>query len=261
MLPLFAAALTAAAAMTTAALPIPYGHAHNDYAHARPLFDALEQGFLTAEADVYLVAGELLVAHDREEIVPGRTLDSLYLEPLRAIVRESGHVIPSAEGFCLFIDIKDDAAATWEAIEQRLQRTPELFTEFRDDGVTTRAITIMLSGNRPVEELARSPRRLAAIDGRLSDLDSTHPATLMPWISDNWKKNFTWTGEGQPHQHDLPRLRGIVSRAHAQGRKIRFWGAPDHAEGWRRLLEEGVDIISTDDLAGLQRFHRERQSR
>ena len=57
-------------------------HAHNDYEHDRPLQDGLDDGFTSVEADVWLVDGELLVAHDLEDVQPGRTLESLYLDPL-----------------------------------------------------------------------------------------------------------------------------------------------------------------------------------
>jgi glycerophosphoryl diester phosphodiesterase len=49
-------------------------------------------------------------------------------------------------------------------------------------------------------------------------------------------------------------LRQWVARAHAQGRKVRFWNTPDRAEAWRILTEAGVDVIGTDDLSGLQEF-------
>src|SRR4030095_12119754 len=44
--------------------PLLRAHAHNDYEHTRPLLDALEQGFCSVEADIYLIDGELRVAHD-----------------------------------------------------------------------------------------------------------------------------------------------------------------------------------------------------
>lgn len=62
-------------------------HAHNVYEHDRPLLDALDHGFHSIEVDVYLVDEELLVAHDRDDILPSRTLESLYLEPLRELIR------------------------------------------------------------------------------------------------------------------------------------------------------------------------------
>ena len=81
--------------------PLGQAHAHNDYEHDRPLFDALEHGFTSVEADVWLVDGELLVAHDREYVQPGVTLESLYLylDPLQDLVRGQGHsVYPKWDG-------------------------------------------------------------------------------------------------------------------------------------------------------------------
>jgi hypothetical protein len=50
------------------------------------------------------------------------------------------------------------------------------------------------------------------------------------------------------------KLLDLVDRAHAQGRRIRFWAIPDRPEAWGELLKAGVDLINTDDLAGLQAF-------
>jgi hypothetical protein len=56
-------------------------HAHNDYEHDRPLFDALDHRFKSVEADIWLVDGKLVVAHDPEDVPQaaeqGRTLRSL----------------------------------------------------------------------------------------------------------------------------------------------------------------------------------------
>src|ERR1700748_1478515 len=70
--------------------PLLNAHAHNDYEHTHPLFDALDQGFASVEADVYPVDGELLVGHNRRDLKPERTLESLYLAPLAARVEKNG---------------------------------------------------------------------------------------------------------------------------------------------------------------------------
>ena len=106
--------------------PLAQAHAHNDYEHDRPLLDALEQGFTSVEADVWLVDGELLVAHDLEDVKPGVTLESLYLDPLQDLVRsQPGHsVYPHWDGSLqLLIDIKSEGEATYAAIEQELSNT------------------------------------------------------------------------------------------------------------------------------------------
>ena len=74
--------------------PLAQAHAHNDYDHDRLLLDALEHGFTSVEADVWLVDGELLVAHDLADAKQGVTLESLYLDPLQEMVRsQPGHSV------------------------------------------------------------------------------------------------------------------------------------------------------------------------
>ena len=107
--------LTATAIGQKAVLPaaLPRAHAHNDYRHARPLLDALDHGFGSVEADVFLVDGRLLVGHARSELRPKRTLEALYLEPLRRRVRKhGGRVYPDCPTFTLLIDVKTDGSKT-----------------------------------------------------------------------------------------------------------------------------------------------------
>src|SRR3954449_8809162 len=75
--------------------PLWRAHAHNDYEHPRPLFDALDHRFGSVEADIFLVGDQLLIGHDATELDPSRTLESLYLDPLAARVKANhGRVYP-----------------------------------------------------------------------------------------------------------------------------------------------------------------------
>jgi hypothetical protein len=121
--------------------PLDRAHAHNDYYHPRPLLDALERGFNSVEADVHLVDGELLVAHHRDSVAAGRTLERLYLEPLRARVRANGgRVHPGRAPLLLLIDIKSDSLATWAALQAVLGRYAELLTTVVGDSVAEGAV-------------------------------------------------------------------------------------------------------------------------
>src|SRR5437764_15141577 len=57
--------------------PLTRAHAHNDYEHIRPLWDALDRGFGSVEADIWLTGDLLLVAHDKKQVKPDRTLEAL----------------------------------------------------------------------------------------------------------------------------------------------------------------------------------------
>ena len=102
-------------------MPLP-AHAHNDYYHERPLLDALEKRFRSIEVDVFSKGDSLFVAHDRNEIEPGRTLRELYLEPIRRLVNmASGLLYDTSSPLILLIDIKDRGIDTYKLMDAILQ--------------------------------------------------------------------------------------------------------------------------------------------
>jgi hypothetical protein len=248
-------ALTLAAAEDKQATPLPRAHAHNDYEHKRPLLDALEQGFCSVEADVYLVGDDLLVGHTRRDLRPERTLDKLYLAPLKERVRANGgRVYREGPAFYLMIDVKTEAKAAYAAIDKQLARYSDMLSVMRDGKFHSGAVTVVISGNRAQETIARQKVRYAGIDGRPTDLDSEAPAHLMPWISSSWGALFRWKGDGPMPAAQRDKLKEIVAKAHKHGRKVRFWATPEKPELWKELLAAGVDFINTDRLVELRRF-------
>lgn len=252
------AATAAPAAPTTR--PLPRAHAHNDYQHRRPLVDALDAGFCSVEADVHLVGGKLLVAHDALGLRPGRTLEALYLEPLRQRVAANGgkvHAGPGAPAtLTLLVDLKTEAEVTYAALREVLKGYGPLITRWEDGREVAGPVTVIISGNRPRQTMLAEKTRWAAYDGRLPDLDADDPppATFVPLVSSSWGPTFRWRGQGPMPEAERARLRELVARAHAQGRRIRFWGAPDRVEAWRELHAAGVDLINTDRLKELSAF-------
>jgi hypothetical protein len=235
--------------------PLTHVHAHNDYVHPHPLFDALDHGFCSVEADIYLVDGQLLVAHERFQTKPERTLQALYLDPLRERAKTNGgHVYPNGPEFTLLIDLKGDWHKIYPALRDVLKQYTTMLTTFRDGLKDTNAISVIITGNRDRTMFAGESVRYAALDGELQDLDSGEPATLIPWISGNWYQTFRWNGAGTISGGEKAKLKEIAAKAHQQGRRVRFWGAPDKPDFWRELLEDDVDLINTDDLEGAQAF-------
>jgi hypothetical protein len=247
----------AAACAGLAVEPLENAHSHNDYWRERPLLDALDRGFGSVEADVFLVDGKLLVGHERRELRGDRSLESLYLVPLAARVRENGgSVQPDGKRFYLLVDIKSGAEDTYQALHEVLSKYAAMLTRIENGNVRPGAVTVVISGNRPRMEARDAEARYAGWDGRTADLASVAPAHLMPMISDSWMSQFTWTGDGPMPSSERAKLREFVRQAHAAGRVVRFWATPENEHVWQELRSAGVDLINTDQLDRLAAFLR-----
>ncbi|MET4921608.1 phosphatidylinositol-specific phospholipase C/glycerophosphodiester phosphodiesterase family protein [Streptomyces sp. PSRA5] len=267
----FAAALAGAVAVPSYAQatergggpePLRRAHAHNDYLHERPLHDALSHRFTSVEADVFLVGGELLVAHEPETLDPTRTLRSLYLDPLRDRVRANGGAVYRGHHrpVQLLVDIKADGAAAYLELHRQLRAYRSMLSTYSHGAVRYGAVTPVISGDRAARVPIEAQRvRHAFYDGRLDDLGSAAPASFVPLISSNWTTRFTWLGVGAFPAAERAELHRIVRTAHRRGQRVRFWATPDLAGPardavWSELLDAGVDHVNTDDLAGLESF-------
>jgi hypothetical protein len=235
--------------------PLKNAHAHNDYEHTRPLFDALDQGFNSVEADVFLVDGKLLVGHTRFDLRNNRTLESLYLDPMRERIRANGgRLHKGGPPAWLLVDVKTDADPTYTALHDVLSRYADIITAIDGDKVEQKAITVVISGNMARQAMAKQKLRYSGYDGRAGDVNSDLPAHLMPWVSDNWTKLFKWRGEGDIPAEERAKLRDFVAAAHKHGRAVRFWGTPEKPAVWKELRAAEVDLINTDQLAELRAF-------
>ncbi|MDX1952018.1 MAG: phosphatidylinositol-specific phospholipase C/glycerophosphodiester phosphodiesterase family protein [Verrucomicrobiota bacterium] len=229
----------------------PAGHSHNDYRQEIPLWTALTNDFKSIEADVFLRKDKLLVAHDAIELCERKELTTLYLEPLKQYFSTRKF---NGNSLILLIDVKSEALSSYRQIEETLKPYESILTKFAGEKVLTNHVTVLISGNRAINKMERQRNRLAALDGRLSNLEEGSSAILYPLISQSWGSCFKWNGEGAMPEHEKKRLRQLVQKAHQNRQMIRFWGSPDVPECWKELKAAGADLINTDRVLELARF-------
>jgi len=235
-------------------------HSHNDYEHERPLFDALECNFKSIEADVFSVGDSLFVAHNFEDIKPGRTLRQLYLEPLKnQIKKNKGSVYGNDEAVILVIDIKDDGLRTYKLLHNILLEYKNEVSVSENGIKKEKAILVVVSGNRPFDFMQAQTIRYAGFDGRMENLDSNISANLMPVVSDNWAKYFEWNGIGEIPIDEKQKLQELAIKAKNKGYLLRFWNTPNQTAEqrnvvWTELQNARVGLIGADNLSELQQF-------
>jgi hypothetical protein len=240
---------------------LPNGHAHNDYDKSWPaLTTALSKGFVSIEIDVFPYQNELKVAHIGFLLGTAPDIETLYFKPLEAwLVQYDKLFLDSTQRLTFMIDIKNDAAGTYVLLRALCERYKHLITSYypAQDSVSYGVLDILLSGNKPYEQVLNDSVQYMLIDGGLGEInDSIRTAAIAPRVSARYGSLFTWKGTKKMPLDELTRLRKIVATAHTDHRKVRFWGMPNKPVVWKLLLEEGVDWMNVDDLEGYRVFYQ-----
>ncbi|MDR3716987.1 MAG: alkaline phosphatase [Puia sp.] len=220
-------------------------HSHNDYEQATPFRLAYDQGFGSIEADIFLVDGQLLVAHEEKELQPQRTLEKLYLEPILACLsKNGGHVYAdSTRSLQLLIDIKTDSIHTLDKLVETIRRYPPL--------INCPTLKFAITGNRPDPGLFSRYPDFIRFDGELyRDYDKAALDKII-MLSDDFERYSRWNGKGRIPPKDRDVLQAAITKAHVLDKPVRFWDAPDFINVWQQLIGLRVDYINTDHIEAL----------
>ena len=213
----------------------------------------LSWGFCSVEADIWLVDGALLVAHERSSLDARRTLEVLYLRPLweRFQSNAARFHLPGItplhpadrhqEHRGRDLPGPGPGAGILRCHAHALHRRRD--EPGRRDGDR-------LGRTRQRVILGSSPRR-AGIDGRLADLDGPLNRHQMPLVSDNWLLEFRWRGTGRCRRPTLRSSRRSSRRPTSGACGSGSGPSPRPRRCGARLYDAGVDLLNADDLGGL----------
>lgn len=237
-------------------------HAHNDYWHARPLFQSLENGFMSVEADCHLIDGRMLVAHEKAFTKKRRTLQKLYLDPLMQRAKENSpdsyrdkSVYKNGPPeFILYIDIKADCEKFIPFLDSILKTYDAMLTKFVDGKKITGAVRVLVDpcGNNNYV-LSSNPRYLS-LSGNMGDADKKIDNNIMPRISFSYNSLLQWKGKGEMPQAEKEKLKTFMQKAHANDYSVRIWAASNKKKVWKELVAAGVDWINVDRLKKFRKF-------
>lgn len=237
------------------------GHSHNDYLQKKPLTEAMRYGFKSVEIDVWWHDSTLVVTHTKLGLGKRRSIDSLYLKPLATLIKKSKGKLYDTDSaaLILMIDFKNNPETTYQKLKEMLTPYQKYIQHWKGDSLVQKApLTILISGGVPREAIMADSVRMVCIDGSMKDTAASVSNILVPRVSTPWNKYFTWNGAGKMPKDELKLLRKLVASTHANGKSLRFWGAPDNFGVWKTLLDEGVDWINTDHIKPFAEFYNNR---
>jgi hypothetical protein len=230
--------------------------AHNDYKHKRPLYDALQWGVANIEADIFLYKNKLVVAHVVPYFRGGKTLEDLYFKPLLDRFKLNSNIYSGySKPIVLMIDIKTDRNKTYIKLNQLLVKYQAMLTSYNNGVITPGAVTVIISGHKPYEMMAKETFRLAFIDDDLKNNEkNNYKSDLCLMASAKFSNITSWDGKKPMSADEKSKLCAYISQAHTDGKIVRLWAIPQSATAWNTLMDCGVDLINSDNLEGMSTY-------
>lgn len=214
------------------------------------------------------------MGHEISALTPERTFDSLYIQPILSVLKSQNPntsfvaspthngVFDTASGQTLYlwVDVKTSGAQTWPYVVQALEplRAGGWLTTFNGTGVTPGAVTVIGTGNTPLNQVQGVSPRDYFYDAPLATLDtaaSNITADVSPFASVDFAAQFGTVRNETFNSTQLALLRAQIATAQSKGIKTRYWDQPGWPVStrnaiWRILWDEGVDLLNVDDLEG-----------
>ena len=210
-------------------------HSHNDFHRNVPFWKAYAAGAASIEADVFLINDTLFVAHQRHQIQPQRTLESLYLNPIRLIFEDQ---LMAARPFQLLIDVKTEAYATLDRVVEELLPLQQHLYPNNPEGVR-----VVISGSRPRSSSFANYPNFIFFDWQSTDRPDNLDRVAM--VSLDFMNFSLWRGNRMMNNEERTQVQTVIAAMKQFGKPIRFWGAPDTPLAWMTLFRMGVDFIGT----------------
>ena len=219
-------------------------HSHNDYAQARPFWGAYEAHAASIEADIWLVEGVLYVSHDKKDIHPERTLEAMYLQPIRQVMEQhGGAAYDDGTSFQFLVDLKT-GRETLDALVRFIEE--KNYKHYFDPTANPAAIQLTITGDKVKPEDFDAYPPYVFFDGRIETTYTPEQLRRIPLISEYRGLYTKWKGIGKMSKEDQQKIRRDVKKAHRQGCKFRIWGFPDNKNAWRMTRRLDIDYINTD---------------
>jgi hypothetical protein len=161
--------------------------------------------------------------------------------------------IPKVDNLNLLVDFKGDAEKSTLLLKRALTPLHPFLSKIDRNGVFRPGrLTVLISGNRPsVSSLqATNGERYLFLDGRVNDVHANVRTDLVPLISLPWRHVRLARAVGLGERY----MQRLTERAHAQGKLVRIWGAPNTVDAWTTQVRGNIDLLSIDDHVKFAQF-------
>lgn len=116
-----------------------------------------------------------------------------------------------------------------------------------DPATNPEAVRIVATGRIPAPEEFDEYPEYIRFDGAWDADYTPAQAARVALVSADFRAFSQWNGKGSIIPEEKARLQEAIDRAHAMGKPVRFWNAPEGITVYYTFYDMGIDYINTDN--------------
>jgi hypothetical protein len=222
-----------------------------NFTNSTELWESIGLGIVNYQADVMYIYGKLyvtaLMPDSPDHKLP--TLSDAYLFPLYSqFKKNNGEILPGYAGdIFLILKLNSQPNQVYKQLYIEMRPFTDMLTVKTPGSEHQGKIRILINDPDQFEKINAINPGFLGLAGKLSDLEKNIDSGKMPLIEVDLSEITSWKGIGNIPFEDFVKIKDIVSKVHAQKKKISLINCPANKSIADLLQSTKADFINTSD--------------
>jgi len=233
----------------------------NNFSNQTELWESIGIGIHNFQADVMYIYGKNYVTSVMPDSANHKlpTLTEAYLYPLyNQFKKNNGEIIPGYSGdVFLILNFMGQPVQVYRQLATEMRPFSEMLT-FKIEGAENKGkLRILIKDKTQFEAINKIKPSFLGLVGLIEDLDKNIDSNKMPLIEIDFDQISQWKGTGNIPFEDFMKIKDLVAKVHAQGKKVSFINCPSYKTVAELIQTSKADFINTSDANKMAGFFEE----
>jgi hypothetical protein len=227
------------------------------------IWTQIGMGIINFQADAMYIYGKIYVTPTMPDSENHQlpTLSDAYLFPLFSLYKKNqGELVSGTPNECfLIVNFPNKATKEYNQLINELRPYKDMIACRNGNKVQPGKLRVLIKDKTFFQSLGEDRNCCFSLVGTLNDLDAD--PNDIPIVETTMSEITNWKGSGNVPFEDFMKLKDLVSKVHAKGKKIIVNEVPALKSAWEALLTSGVDFIQTEEPTKLAEYLTTRTDR
>lgn len=235
----------------------PVISSHN-FEGSADLWESIGKGIFNYQADVMYIYGKIFVTplmpDSPEHHLP--TLTDAYLYPLyNQFKKNNGEIIPGYQSdIYLVLNLTAQPVQVYKQLAIEMRPFMDMLTYKNADSEHQGKLRILIKDKAQLQTINNIKPSFLGLVGNSGDVDKNSDPNQMPLIEIDFNELTNWKGTGNIPFEDFVKIKDLVAKVHAQGKKISLINCPSYQQVADLIKTAKVDFLSTPEAIKMAGF-------